>query len=76
VETEVHHDPQYENDQETVGTPIPLHYSLIAIVGCAVILGELESNAALYLLLSYVGQSVHMLVVIVVLLWILVSQYN
>eukprot|EP00037_Helgoeca_nana_P000448 m.21721 g.21721 ORF g.21721 m.21721 type:complete len:335 (+) comp10528_c0_seq1:314-1318(+) len=44
VETEVHHDPQYENDQETVGTPIPLHYSLIAIVGCAVILGILAAT--------------------------------
>mmetsp|Transcript_12137 Transcript_12137/g.31184 ORF Transcript_12137/g.31184 Transcript_12137/m.31184 type:complete len:333 (+) Transcript_12137:34-1032(+) len=40
VETEVHHDPQYENDgSEAVGTPIPLHYSLMAIIGCAVILG-------------------------------------
>jgi hypothetical protein len=43
VETEVHHDPQYENEEQTVGTPIPLHYSLLAIVGCAVIVGTLTT---------------------------------
>lgn len=40
METEVHHDPQYEHDQDLEATPIPLHYSLMAIIGCAVIVGE------------------------------------